>query len=268
MKFLLGFLLLAFASINVFAQGNSNPPGNRYVRPATFFFDLDEEFVEGVEFLIKMEDERDTPEYRKRAFDWFKSQHNLDIPADVKHNDLLFDGKAIMTTFRVNPAYRMNVVAADVQDHPRWRGRFPINNAQMIDDGYLMVVLEEGLTVRGNFSEEYTFPDYEVPVGSFILYGEYRLFTDGDCNGGEQKFQTAFQYQSDYPVTPSPFPPFASPIRCTINHPDFGRGLNDGRTLVLPNRVKTVYRIAFPLYLSDLENRDRPKDAERLGDYN
>ena len=231
--------------------------GEKYIYDASFYFMFDEFFQEGEPLIIPMEEGRDTPEYRQAAIAWFKLHYDLDIPPDAQHNDILFkddahpNGQAIMQVWRTNPLYRMNVTGVDVQGHPRWQGKLPINNAFMKDDGYMIIVTDpDGLVVHGLFGDmEDPVNGYRVPAGSFILYGYYRLFTE--TRSGKEKFQTEFQYEANCPVTPSQYPPYAVPINCEINHSEFGHGLNDGRTHFRDDGIRSVYRITFPKFRKD-----------------
>jgi len=247
-KVLLGLLVSALCVL----AGNERG-GEAYMYDLQVHFMLDETFVEGEDFLIPMETWRDTSEYREAAYEWFMQQYELALPGGTGFGDLIFDNKTVFLNWRINPFYRMNVVGVDVQNTSSWRGRYPVGNAQMLDDGYIVQVIAPGFVVHGTFAEEMGFGEagYEVPIGSFILFGEYRMVTD------DGETQITFPYASDCPVTPSPYPPFTTPINCKIRHPELGVGLNDGQTRLASDAVRSVYRITIPELISDATNLDQ-----------
>lgn len=245
--------LLAFIGL-LLASASANPrsaEGERYTYPVTLNFMLDETLQEGEPFLIGMEPERDTPEYRQRAFDWFSSQYDLDIPMNFQFGDLILGGKAVMLNWRLNPVYRMHVYGMDVQDEPLWRGKYPASNVRMQDDGYLMQTIAP-LNVCGMFGMGWDPVNcYDVPVGSIILYGEYRPTTD------DGEVLTTIQYESNCPVTSNTAPPFGTPINCELHSEEWGDGYNDGQNIVKPDSMYASYRITFPKHLADTDREAR-----------
>lgn len=241
-------LLLSVASIDA-----RNAEGERYTYPVMFNFMLDETLQEGEPFLIEMEPERDTLEYRQRAFDWFSSQYDLEIPENFTFAGVILDGKAVMLNWRLNPVYRMHVYGIDVQDEPLWRGKYPLSNVRMQDDGYLLQTIAP-LNVCGMFGLGWDSENcYDVPVGSIILYGEYRPTTD------DGEVLTTIQYESNCPVTPGAVPPFATPINCDLHSEEWGDGFNDGQNIARPNSMHATYRITFPKYIDETD-----RDARKM----
>lgn len=236
-----------------------------YIYNGVVIYNTDDEFVEGEALIIPIEHGRDTDEYRSRALAWFKKQYDLDIPYGAKHDELIFDGKARMQVWRTNPLYRMVVSGIDIQGHPSYQGKFPITNAFFKDDGYMILVEQEGFVVRGMFGNSHDAENgYEVPVGSFILYGEYRLFTTDE--NGNDVHQTTFQYESDCPVSPSPYPPYSIPVNCIVHHDDLGVGRTVGRSEFTAERIHTKYYMSFPYKRGDIK-RSEPVVGVQLGDY-
>lgn len=156
------------------------PWANHGVYDATIVYGIDEIVPADEGPFLDMDPDRDTAEYRERAFSFLAEYFGTEFDTGVAGQQFAFDDMgrgALMWPLKTGVGSTHQVHAIDAQRLPRMRGKFPMTRVAIRDDGYFVFVGEDGFRVHGTYGGE---EGVELPPGTIFLAGEYRLFDKND----------------------------------------------------------------------------------------
>lgn len=228
---------------------------NHGVYETTIVYGIDEIVPADEGPFLNMDPERNTVEYRQRAFDFINEHFGVQFDVNIDGQQLVSDdygGSALMWPLKTGVGSTHQVYAIDAQNHPQWRSKMPLTQVAIRDDGYFVFVGEDGFTVKGIYGGD---AGVVLPPGTIFLAGEYRMF-----DGNDQLIDT-LRYFSRIPSFSVIDPGAANPtqlvtISCDIESDLFGNGQVRalGSLEALPdgsNYLDFRYVMRFPVRLTD-----------------
>ena len=257
-------ILTAFTlSSSALAKGGGSsrecrtPWENHGVYETTIIYGIDEIVPASEGPFLDMDPERNTVEYRQRAFD-FLSEH-FGIVLDVNNADqqVVFDDQsrsALMWPLKTGIGSTHQVYGIDSQRYPQLRSKMPLTRIALRDDGYFVFVGESGFTVNGIYGGT---EGVELPPGTIVLAGEYRMFDE------RNRLLDTIRYFSRIPSFSLFDPGAINPtqqitISCDVESDVFGKGQVRalGALEALPDGSSDLdfrYVMHFPTRLADVE---------------
>lgn len=245
------------------------PWANHGVSEATIVYGIDERVPADEGPFLPMDDERNTLDYRARAFDFFADRFGVTFDVNNPAVQIAVDASgrvAEMQPVKLGIGSTHQVYAIDAQRIPRWRHRMPMTNVALRDDGYFVFVGPDGFEVNGTYGGD---AGVTLPPGSVFLLGEYRMFDEND------ELMDTLRYFSDQPSFAVVDPGAALPtslitITCKVQSDIFGDGqvaalgqlvaLDDGAT-----DLDFRYTLRFPARIGESDLiRPRCKPARAL----
>ncbi len=225
------------------------------VYETTLVYGIDEQIEDT--FILAMDPERNTVEYRTGAFDFFRERYGMDFDPSVEGDQITTDGQggqALVRAGKLDEGSTHQVYALDAQRIPQWRGRLPITNTAFFDDGYFVFLLSD-YEAHGTYGGA---DGLRIRAGDVVVQGEYRMFDD------RGRLLDTIAYFADTPATVNPFAgdeeasagaTFIS-ITCRVESEIFGTGLTRGigEQRPLPGGGEDVdfrYVMRFPSRVSD-----------------
>ncbi|MEM7220824.1 MAG: hypothetical protein AAF515_20850 [Pseudomonadota bacterium] len=233
------------------------PWENHGVYDTTIVYGIDEVVPPDEGPFLDMDPERNTLEYRERAFKFLRDYFGTEFDVNVAGQQFAFDdmGRGVlMWPLKTGVGSTHQVYAVDAQHVPRMRGKFPLTRVALRDDGYFVFVGAEGFTVHGEYGGE---DGVELPPGTIFLAGEYRMFD------GKDRLVDTLRYFSRIPSLSvfdpgAPVPTQLITISCDIESDLFGTGQvrGIGSLAVQPDGSSDLdfrYVMHFPTRLGDAE---------------
>ena len=249
------------------AEQCRTPWENHGVYDATIVYGIDEIVPAGEGPFLDMDPDRDTLEYRTRAFAFLAEHFGAEFDVNLAGQQFAFDGMgrgALMWPLKTGIGSTHQVHGIDAQRIPGLRGKFPLTRVALRDDGYFVFVGDEGFTVHGEYGGK---EGVELPPGTIFLAGEYRMFDKRD------RLIDTLRYFSRIPSFSLMEPGAAVPtqqitISCDIESDLFGQGqvraLGSLATLADGSSdLDFRYVMHFPNRLADVGRKGRFCDNVR-----
>lgn len=237
------------------------PWENHGVYDATIVYGIDEVVPADEGPFLDMDPERDTLEYRSRAFTFLADYFGTDFDVNLAGQQFAFDNmgrSVLMWPLKTGLGSTHQVHGIDAQRIPGLRGKFPLTRVALRDDGYFVFVGPEGFTVHGEYGGE---AGVELPPGTIFLAGEYRMFDKRD------RLIDTIRYFSRIPSFSLFEPGAAVPtqqitISCDVESDLFGHGQVRalGSMAALPDGSTDLdfrYVMHFPERLAEVGRRGR-----------
>ena len=236
----------------------ATPWANHGVSEATIAYGIDEVVPAG-EIFLPMEEQRNTFQYRKKAFDFFVERFGVEFDVNDPGVQIAVDAygrTAAMQPIKAGVGSTHQVYAIDAQNIPQWRHRMPMTSVALKDDGYFVFVGDEGFEVHGTYGGA---DGTTLPPGTIFLLGEYRMYDHQD------KLMDTLRYFSSTPafslIDPgAELPTTQFTISCNVESDIFGSGLVRalGSMTTLPDGSSDLdfrYTLRFPERIGDADQR-------------